>query len=64
MRLVILTALIFGLGVLVLIGFLHLARQLLLKEFFSPPSMPGETANQKDPELGRETSSHFPNPTA
>jgi hypothetical protein len=40
MRLVILTALIFGLGVLLLFGFLRLARELLLKEFFPPPSMP------------------------
>jgi hypothetical protein len=64
MRLVILTALIFGLGVLLLFGFLRLARDLLLKEFFPPPSMPGETLNQIGPEIGRETSSHSPNPTA
>jgi hypothetical protein len=64
MRLVILAALIFGLGVLVLLGFLRLARELLLKEFFPSPSMPGEAANQIDPEVGRETSSHSPNPTA
>jgi hypothetical protein len=64
MRLVILTALIFGLGVLVLMGFLRLARDLLLKEFFPPPSMPGDAAMPKDPEIGRETSSHSANPTA
>jgi hypothetical protein len=64
MRLVILAALIFGLGVLALLGFLRLARELLLKEFFPPPSMPGEAANQIDPEVGREASSHSPNPTA
>jgi hypothetical protein len=64
MRLVILTALIFGLVVLLLFGFLRLARELLLKEFFPPPAMPGETANQIDPKIERETSSHSPNPTA
>jgi hypothetical protein len=64
MRLVILTALIFGLGVLVLMGCLRMARDLLLREFFPPPSMPGEAANQKDQEIGRETSSHSANPTA
>jgi hypothetical protein len=64
MRLVILTALMFGLGVLLLLGFLRLARELLLKEFFPQPAMPGETANQSDSEIGRETSSHSPNPTA
>jgi hypothetical protein len=63
MHLVILTALIFGFGVLVLIGFLRLARDLLLKEFFPPPSMPAEAAMQKDPEIERE-SSHSANPTA
>jgi hypothetical protein len=64
MRLVILTVSIFGLGALLLLGFLRLARELLLKEFFPPPSMPGETANQDDPETERETSPHSPNPTA
>jgi hypothetical protein len=64
MRLVILTALIFGVSLLVLIGFLRMARDLLLKEFFPPPSMPGEAANQKDQKIERETSSHSPNPTA
>ena len=64
MRLVILTALIFGMVGLLLFGFLRLARELLLKEFFPPPSMPGETANQEDPEIEREASSHSPNPTA
>jgi hypothetical protein len=64
MRLVILTALIVGFGVLLLLGFLRLAQELLVKEFFPPPSMPGETANQIDPEMERETSSHSPNPTA
>jgi hypothetical protein len=64
MRLVILTALIFGLGMLVLIGLLRLARDLLLKEFFPPPSMPVEAAMQKDQEIKREPSSHSPNPMA
>ena len=64
MRLVILTGLIFGLGLLLLFGFLRLARELLLKAFFPPPSMPGETLNQIDPEIGRESSSHSPNPAA
>jgi hypothetical protein len=64
MRLVILTALTLGLGALLLTGFLRLARELLLKEFFPPPSMPGESADQIDPEIERETSSHSPNPTA
>jgi hypothetical protein len=64
MRLVILTALTLGLGALLLTGFLRLARELLLKEFFPTPSMPGESADQIDPEIERETSSHSPNPTA
>jgi hypothetical protein len=50
MRLVILAALLFGLGVLVLIGFLRLARDLLLKEFFPPPSMPVEAARTRQRE--------------
>ena len=45
MRLVILTASIVAFGVLVLLGLVHLVQELLIKEFFHPPSMPGENSN-------------------
>lgn len=61
MRLVILAALIFAFGILVLLGFLQLAKELLLKEFFPPPSMPGETAVQRNDEMDRNSSSHTSN---
>ena len=66
-RLAILIALFFTLGIVVLVGFLRLARELMLKDFFSPPSMPGETANQdqdQDQELDRGTATGSVNPTA
>ena len=63
MRLVMLTALFFALGALAILGFLHLVRELLVKEFFHPPSLPSETPRQ-DQEVSRETSSHSANPTA
>jgi hypothetical protein len=44
MRLVILTASILVLGFLVLLGLVHLVRELLIKEFFHPPSMPGDNS--------------------
>jgi hypothetical protein len=49
MRLVMLTALTLALGGLVLLGLLHLVRELLVKDFFQPPSMPGETATPESP---------------
>jgi hypothetical protein len=42
MRLISLIALLLALGALAGIGFLHLVRELLVKEFFHPPSLPGE----------------------
>ena len=68
-RLAILIALFFTLGIVVLVGFLRLARELMLKDFFAPPSMPGETANQnqdqdQDQELDRGTATGSVNPTA
>jgi hypothetical protein len=62
MRLVILTALFFALGALAILGFLHLVRELLVKDFFHPPSLPSETATQ-DQEVPQETSSRSANPT-
>ena len=63
MRLVILTALFFALGTLAILGFLHLVRELLVKDFFHPPSLSSDPPRQ-DQELPRETSSHSANPTA
>jgi hypothetical protein len=63
MRLVILTASILAFGVLVLLGLVHLVQELLIKEFFHPPSMPGENSNP-DHQTARESSSHQANPTA
>jgi hypothetical protein len=44
MRLAILTASILILGLLVLVGLVHLVRELLIKDFFHPPSMPGDNS--------------------
>ena len=44
MRLVILTASIIILGVLVLVGLVHLVQEMLIKDFFHPPSMPGDNS--------------------
>jgi hypothetical protein len=44
MRLVIVTASILILGILVLVGLVHLVQELVIKEFFHPPSMPGENS--------------------
>jgi len=44
MRLVILTASILILGVLVLVGLVHLVQEMLIKDFFHPPSMPGDNS--------------------
>jgi hypothetical protein len=44
MRLAILTASILILAVLVLVGLVHLVQELLIKEYFHPPSMPGENS--------------------
>jgi hypothetical protein len=63
MRLVILTASIVAFGVLVLLGLVHLVQELLIKEFFHPPSMPGENSNS-DHQATRQSSSHPANPTA
>jgi hypothetical protein len=63
MRLAILTASILVLGVLVLVGLVHLVQELLIKEFFQPPSMPGENSTPHH-QATRETSSHSANPTA
>ena len=63
MRLVILTASILAFGVLVLLGLVHLVQELLIKEFFHPPSMPGENS-QPDHQAPGQTSSHSANPTA
>ncbi len=45
MHLALLAAAIVTLGTLVLVGIVHLVRELLIKDFFQPPSMPGEPAN-------------------
>jgi len=63
MRLVILTASIIAFGVLVLLGLVHLVQELLIEEFFHPPSMPGENSNP-DRQTARQNSSHSANPTA
>jgi hypothetical protein len=62
MRLVILTASILALGFLVLLGLVHLVREMLGKDFFHPPSMPAETA-KLDHGIERQSSSHSANPT-
>lgn len=46
MRLAIFAASILMLGLLVLLGIVHLVRDLLMDDLFHPPSMPGEAANQ------------------
>jgi hypothetical protein len=63
MRLVILTILLLALGGLVLVGLLHLVRELLSKDVFQPPSLPGETAHSDHP-VARQTASHSTHPTA
>jgi hypothetical protein len=63
MRLAILTASILILGLLVLVGLVHLVQELLIKDFFHPPSMPGENL-KPDQQATRQTSSHSANPTA
>jgi hypothetical protein len=60
MRLVILTILMLALGGLVLVGLLHLVRELLIKDFFQPPSLPGETAKPAT----RQAASHSTHPTS
>jgi hypothetical protein len=62
MRLVILTTLMLALGGLVLLGLLHLLRELLIEDFFQPPSMPGETA-QPDQPATHQAGSHSTHPT-
>ena len=44
MRLAILTASILVLAVLVLVGLVHLVQEMLIKDFFHPPSMPGDNS--------------------
>lgn len=56
MRLVILAALTLALGALVLVGLVHLVRELLVKDFFQPPSMPGETATPESPATSQPSS--------
>ena len=63
MHFVILTASIVALGVLALLGLVHLVQELLIKEFFHPPSVPGENC-QSDRQATGQTSSHSANPTA
>ena len=63
MRFAILTASILILGVLVLVGLVHLVQELLIKEFFQPPSMPGESS-KPDHQVTHQTPSHSANPTA
>jgi hypothetical protein len=62
MRLVILTTLLLALGSLVLLGLLHLVRELLFKDFFQPPSMSCETATPEPPAT-RQAASHSIHPT-
>ena len=56
MHLALLAAAIFTLSILVLVGIVHLVRELLIKDFFQPPSMPGEPAG-RDREVRNEGSS-------
>ena len=63
MRFLILSASIVAFGVLVLLGLVQLVHELLIKEFFHPPSMPGENC-QPDRHATGQTSSHSANPTA
>jgi hypothetical protein len=56
MRLALLAAAIFTLSILVLVGIVHLVRELLVKDFFQPPSMPGEPAD-RNCEMRSEASS-------
>jgi hypothetical protein len=63
MRLVILTTLMLVFGGLVLMGLLQLIRELLSKDVFQPPSMPGETATPDAPAT-RQAASHSTHPTA
>jgi hypothetical protein len=63
MRLVILTSLMLALGGLVLVGLLHLVRELLIKDFFQPPSLPGDAAKPEQP-VTHQSASHSTHPTA
>ena len=63
MRFAMLTASILVLGILVIVGLVHLVQELLIKEFFQPPSMPGENSSP-DHQAVRQSSSHPANPTA
>jgi hypothetical protein len=63
MHFLILSASIVALGVLVLLGLMRLVNELLIKEFFHPPSMPGENC-QPDRQATGQTSSHSANRTA
>jgi hypothetical protein len=62
MRLVILTTLMLVLAGLVLLGLLQLIRELLSKDVFQPPSMPGETATRES-HAARQAASHSTHPT-
>jgi hypothetical protein len=46
MRLVVLIALIAGFGAVMLVGLLHLVRELMDKDFFQAPSITVDTANR------------------
>ncbi len=63
MRLIIFTILMLALGGLVLLGLVHLVRELLSQDVFQPPSLPGETA-QPDHPVTRQTASHSTHPTS
>jgi hypothetical protein len=63
MRLVILTTLTLALGGLVLLGLLHLVRELLIKDFFQPPSLPGDTANPQPPPAHQAAAPRSTHPT-
>ena len=66
MRLIILTASILVLGVLVLVGLVHLVQELFIKEFFHPPLIPGENSTPDRQTLDHQatgrSSSHPANP--
>ena len=64
MRLAILTALILIFGLLVLVGLVHLVQELLIKEFFHPPSVPGDNSKPDHQATRQSSSSHSANPTA
>jgi hypothetical protein len=63
MRLVVLITLITSFGLLLLVGFLQLVRELIDKDFFQAPTISADTANRVH-DMDRDNPSHSPNLTS